>query len=508
MGTTSNRRRKQSIRGTGEDFSQEQLNSNDNVKKSHRNSVIHYEPNLLVSQIKTDPFLDYNLIKNLGKGAFGRVDLVEHKITGMVRAMKIIKKDNVLKNDSIVFNELEILKKIDHQNVVKIYEFYVDNDNFYLIQEYCPGGDLYEATKNLNLSELQVACIIYQVLLALNHIHKLKIMHRDLKPENLLITKKEEDGLYRIKICDFGTSHLFKDDEKEKGVTGSSYYIAPEVLNGAYNFKCDLWSVGIIMYVLLTKKIPFFGKDDKSVRNSIRKGNYITEPLKDFSNYAQTLIDDLLEKNSNKRLNAEEALKYDLFKVYKCKETINNVDSKEMKYYFDNIKKYKRNNIFQETAISYLIHNCDIDEVIVASKIFNLFDKNNNGKIGFSEFYDSFCKFSGETINEEEAKQIFSQLDSNKNEYFEQEEFVKAAINKKVFLSEKMMKFAFNFFDIDNSGLITVEDIVEIFKDNVKSDKDATSEFNKIINAIDKDENGKIDFEEFSKFMENFLNNL
>ena len=87
--------------------------------------------------------------------------------------------------------------------------------------------------------------------------HKMQIMHRDLKLENILISKIEEDGLYLIKICDFGTSHLFQDGKKEKQIMGSSYYIAPEVFNRKYNFKCDLWSLGVVIYVLLTKKIPF-----------------------------------------------------------------------------------------------------------------------------------------------------------------------------------------------------------------------------------------------------------
>lgn len=507
-----NKKKKNVIKGTGDDFILEQFEIYyDETSLVSKPSIIHYDPNLIVSELKTDPSQDYKLVKKLGEGAFGKVDLVEHKVTGMIRAMKIIKKKNVLDdqtNEASVLNELNILKKIDHQNVVKIYEFYSDNKNFYLITEYCPGGDLYEATKNENLSEFQVACIIYQVLLAINHIHKLKIMHRDLKLENILVTKVEEDGLYRIKLCDFGTSHLFKDGEKQKGVTGSSYYIAPEVYNGKYNFKCDLWSVGVIMYTLLTKKIPFFGKDDKEVRKSIVKKKYNPEPIQVFSQYVQDLIADLLEKNSDKRLNAEKALSYQFFKVYKCKETINKVDPKEMKYYFENMKKYKRNNIFQETAISYLIHNCDIDDVPVALKIFNLFDTYDNGKISFSEFYDSYCKLSGETISKEEGRKIFLNVDSNKNNYIEQEEFVKASIDKKVFLSEKMLRFAFNFFDIDNSGLITLEDIKEIFKDNVKRDKEAASEFNKILNTVDKDKNGKIDFEEFRQFMESLLNNL
>ena len=512
MGNKFRRKKKEKIKGTGDAFILEQFEIYDDVLSlRQQQSIIHYDPNLIVSQVKTDPSLDYKLIKKLGEGTFGKVNLVEHKVTGMIRAMKVIKKASVLNektNEALVLNELEILKKIDHQNVVKIYEFYSDNKNFYLITEYCPGGDLYEAAKKETLSEFQVACIIYQILLALNHIHKMKIMHRDLKPENILVTKIEEDGLYRIKLCDFGTSHLFKDGEKEKSVMGSSYYIAPEVLNKKYNFKCDLWSLGVVMYVLLTKKIPFFGKDDKEVRKSIIKKKFNPEPIQIFSKYVQDLIADLLEKNVDKRLNAEKALTYEIFKVYKCKETINKVNLNEIKPYIENIKKYKRHTFFQETAISYLIHNCDIEEVPVALKLFNLFDVNDNGKIPFNEFFDGLNKISGETFNKEEGKKIFLNLDSNKNNYIEQEEFVKAAVDKKVFLTEKMLKFAFDFFDVDNSGLITVEDIREIFKDNVNCDKKATDEFNNIIKIIDTDNDGKINYDEFSTFMKTILEEL
>ena len=512
MGIKFHRNKKEKIKGTGDSFILEQFEIyDDDTSLDRQPSIIHYAPNLIVSQIKTDPSLDYKLVKVIGEGAFGRVNLVEHKVTGMIRAMKVIKKAIVLNdqnNESLVLNELNILKKIDHQNVVKIYEFYSDNKNFYLITEYCSGGDLFTVSKKENLSEKQVACIIYQILLAINHIHKMKIMHRDLKLENILITKKEEDGLYRIKLCDFGTSHLFKDGEKEKGVTGSSYYIAPEVYNKKYTFKCDLWSVGVIMYVLLTKKIPFFGKDDKEVRKSIIRKKYNPEPIRCFSQYVQDLIADLLEKDYDKRLNAEKALTYEIFKVYQCKEAINKVDLKQIKSYVENIKRYKRNNIFQETAISYLIHNCDIDDVPIILQLFNLFDVNDNGKIGFTEFYDGLVKICGENITREEGRKIFLNLDSDKNNYIEQEEFVKAGVDKKVFLSDKMLKLAFDFFDIDNSGLITVEDIIQLFKDNVKINKEASSEFQKIIQTIDKNEKGKIDYEQFSIFMKNLLEQL
>ena len=508
MGIKFHKKKKEKIKDTGDDFILEQYEICDNLTFNRQASTIKYDPKIMVSQIKSNPLEEYKIIKNLGEGTFGKVDLVEHKITGLVRAMKSIKKSNINSeenNEDIVLNELNILKTIDHQNVVKIYEFYVDDNNYYFITEYCPGGDLFKGTKNERLSEVQVACIMYQILLALNHIHKMKIMHRDLKPENILITKIEEDGLYRIKICDFGTSHLFKEGEKQKGVTGSSYYIAPEVFNKKYNFKCDLWSCGVIMYVLLTKKIPFMGMDEKEVRKSIIKKKYNPEPISHYSQYIQDLIADLLEKDIDKRLNAEKALTYDLFKVYKCKDAINNIDLNEIKAFIENVKKYKRHNIFKETAIGYLIHNTDIKEVSQALKVFNKLDKNENGKIGYMEFYQGLCDITGEEFNKEEVRVIFFNVDSNKNNYIEQEEFVKAALDKKIFLSEKMIKFAFNFFDTNNNGLITVEDIFELFKDNVKSEKEASEEFKKIISSIDINENGEIDLDEFTKFMKTLL---
>ena len=508
MGNKYNGKKREKIMGTGDDFILEQYEICDELTLNKKNSVIKFDPNLVVSEIKKDPFDDYKVIKTIGEGTFGRVDLVENKITGMIRAMKILNKTKFKNNEALILNELNIMKKINHQNVVKIYEYYSDNSNYYLITEYCSGGDLYKVIKNENLSELQVVCIIYQILVALNHIHKMKIMHRDLKPENILVTKKEENGLYRIKLCDFGTSVLFQDGEIEKLMAGSSFYIAPEVFNRNYNFKCDLWSCGVIMFVLLTKKIPFFGDNNEEIRKNIIKKKYNSEALKDHSNYIQELIDYLLEKDYDKRLNAESALKLDIFKVYNCKDIIYKISEDEIKNCIEHIKKYRRHNVFQETAITYLIHNSDIEEISQALKLFNLLDTNQNGKLGFLEFYEGLCKVTGENLNQNEVKEMFLNLDSNKNNYIEQEEFAKAAVDKKIFLSEKMLKYAFNFFDIDNSGLITVEDIIELFKDNVKSNFDGSSEFNKIISSIDKNENGEIDFDEFSKFMKNLLEEL
>ena len=504
MGNKSNKKKK--IIGTGEEFENDQID--DIPGRDRKRSVIHFNPNVIVSEVKSDPYKDYKVIKTIGEGTYGKVELVEHKVTGMVRAMKVIKKSNPNTNDVVIYNELNILKQIDHQNVVKIYEYFIDAENYYLVTEYCGDGDLYNVMKNDFISEAQAACIMYQILLAVNHMHKMHIMHRDLKLENILVTKKEEDGLYLVKICDFGTSHLFELGEKEKNIAGSSYYIAPEVFKRKYDFKCDLWSCGVIMYVLLTKKVPFLGKDEEERKKFSMKKGYYAGPLEQYSDYVKNLISDLMERDYQKRLNAEKALTYDIFKVYKCKDIINKISNEEIKVYLENIKKYKKTNFFQETAISYLIHNSGMELVSGPLKLFNKLDNNENGKIGYSEFYKGLCDITGQNFKEDEVKEIFFNLDTNKNGCFEQEEFIKAAVDKKLFLSEKMMKFAFNFFDQDKSGLITIDEMIEIFKDNADDNIDINKEFKNLIGSLDSDSDGKIDFNEFSLFMKNLLEQL
>ena len=513
MGNKTNNRKKEKIKGMGKKFFLEEWEICDTNDLNKSAPILHFDKNKLVSQIKKNPYDDYTAIKILGSGSYGKVLLVEHNITGMKRAMKQIRKSFSFQksNEEAVLNELNILKKIDHQNVVKVYEYYVDNINYYIITEYCQEGDLFDAIKDKNLSEYQVACIMYQILLAVNHLHKMNIMHRDLKLENILVTKIEEDGLYRIKLCDFGTSHLFEEGHKEKKLIGSGYYMAPEVINKKYSFKCDIWSCGIIMYVLLTKKIPFLGDTKTELRHSIVKKKYIVEPIKKLSGLVQELIDDLIEKNENKRLNAEKALNYKIFDFYKCKERINKISFKIINNYIQNIKKYKKINILQETAITYLIHNSDLDEVNDAYKLFNKFDEDGNGKIDLEEFYKGLCKISEKKLNKKEITEIFYNIDTDKNNYIEQEEFAQAAVDKKIFLSEKMLKFAFNFFDDDKNGLITTEEIGMIFKNNnnnKNNDKNTSNEIKNIIKMIDKNDDGKISFEEFSQFMKSLFEKL
>ncbi|MCQ2821138.1 MAG: protein kinase, partial [archaeon] len=212
----------------------------------------------------------YTLDTKLGSGASGAVYKAANKKTGLIRAIKLISKKRVQNKD--FDNELLLFKSLDHPNIVKLYDCYVDDSSYYLVEEYCSGGDLFDFIKNQKtFTEKKVACIINQLLGALNYLHSKKIVHRDIKPENIVIVsknkenkniskngtkhvmfkEKEEDHLeIFIKLIDFGIS-IFLRDEPLKQEIGTIYYIAPEVFKNNYNEKADIWSVGIILYTML-----------------------------------------------------------------------------------------------------------------------------------------------------------------------------------------------------------------------------------------------------------------
>ena len=198
---------------------------------------------------------------------------VKHRITGEIRAMKIIKNTSVNDNDGAANKKfmkeiqvLKVLKELEHPNIIKIFEYYIDNKYHYIITELLTGGELYETIiKFQKFNEKNAAYIMKQILSALNYLNSKGIVHRDIKPENILVqnnplkNKNSFDEIH-IKLIDFGASNFFKENEILTLKVGSPYYIAPEVLNKRYNEKCDIWSASVVLYVLLTGNFPFVGK--------------------------------------------------------------------------------------------------------------------------------------------------------------------------------------------------------------------------------------------------------
>ena len=485
--------------------------------KSDKKNVVSIDSNVFVVKGETSPDLFYIREKTLGNGSYGTVYLVKHKQLHRYFAMKVIRKShkNKSEEDSLM-NEINILRKMDHPNILKMTDFYNQKKEYDIITEYCQEGELFNEIKTYApFNETITGYYMKQILKAVCYCHGMNIVHRDLKPENILIVKRMKNGCHPIKIIDFGTAKIFSKEKKETLLIGSAYYIAPEVLDRNYTEKCDLWSCGVIMYILLTGRPPFGGNTDMEIMQKIKSGKYdLTKyPWGIVSKEAKDLIKDLLQLNPGQRLSAEKALKHPWFSTKQVKqiESLNNLTKHNTLKLVENLTKYRSDNILRCAVIAYLVHNnTQLKEAHEAIKLFNRIDENGDGRITKEELYNGLQHYLNKKGDElkEEVELIFSHIDADHNGFIEYEEFIRAAIDKNYFLSDNFIKFAFSYFDRDGSGNITMEEVKNLFYLNEKNKKssEAEKQLKSSFDEIDINHDGSLSFEEFVQMMKNIIN--
>ena len=204
------------------------------------------------------------------------------------------------------------MKTLDHPNILRVYDLYEDNNNFYIVTELCTGGELFDKIiQNGYLDERTAANVMKDILSAVGYCHKYKVIHRDLKPENILYQDDKTDDS-PLKIIDFGTSKQKYNGKELDDVCGTPYYIAPEVLEGKYNEKCDVWSIGVILYIMLCGYPPFNGSNDIEIAEAVKEGKveFCEEDWQHISHEAMNLINQLLTNNYEKRISAKKALQH------------------------------------------------------------------------------------------------------------------------------------------------------------------------------------------------------
>ena len=273
-----------------------------------------------------------------------------------------------------------------------------------------------------------------------------------------------------------------------------------------YNSKCDLWSCGVIMYILLTGVPPFGGSNNQSIIKKILIGEYDKNRLAKKCKVCIDLIDKLLTKDIKKRIRADAALRHKWFQIYKSKEIrVDIEDPKIIEAYLRNLKNYKKSSEIQEIVLAYLVHNHpELDEVDNACKLFGIIDRKGNGKITKEELYSGLRPFYKNENLKDDIDKIFENLDTDQSKYLEYEEFVRAASDKSIFLTDDSMKFAFNYFDKEQKGEITVDDLVSIFSGEELS-KDEMEKIRKMIKDDTSSNDEKIRFTDFCEIMKGFI---
>ena len=263
----------------------------------------------------------YDVKNKLGSGKFGLVKLGIHKKTGEKVAIKIMKKSTMDSSDlELVRTEIEILKICQHPNIIRLYNVFENADYLYIIMEYCYGGDLFSYLENrhFRLSEKRASTIIHQMATAVYYMHSFGVVHRDLKPENVLMTSTDEDS--DIRILDFGLSKILGPYEKCDEPYGTLTYCAPEIIvDEPYSKPVDLWSLGVMTYLMVSGKLPFNSEDENEIARQVvyDEPNYTRNPIwKTISPECLDFIKRLLEKDQNKRMTIKEVLEHKWIKMY------------------------------------------------------------------------------------------------------------------------------------------------------------------------------------------------
>ncbi len=437
----------------------------------------------------------YEILKTLGEGSYGKVFEIKHKKTGEIRASKQILKSMLKKNLKQFVREMNILMKIDGPYVVKLYDIYEEERHIQLVMEECKGGQLSDRmiqifSKGKSYTEREIAKLFEQIMSAIAYCHDNGIVHRDLKPENILYLNKGETINESIKIIDFGLSRLFSQ-KKMNSKVGTTYYVAPEVLLEKYNEKCDIWSAAVILYMTLSGEIPFKGNNDIEIYNAIfnYQFNFDSKHWKQISPSVIDLIKKCLVPEMI-RPSAKEVLDHPWFKNAELLNVNFEINIKVFMNYINSCK-------LKKMIFTYIATRLSPKEEAKLKDIFISYDENKDGNISLEELKLGLKQLNSKAIDINDIEKIYKTLDTDNNGKIFYTEFLAALVGETPYLTEEKLYRAFLFLDKDKTGKIDKAAI----KDVILHNKYIDDEINNIIDEVDKNKDGVIDYNEFLDMM-------
>ena len=398
----------------------------------------------------------------IGTGAFAEVWLGTHKRTGDTRAIKIFKKSEIPEEEiesRSVLAEVEILKTLDHPNILKVYEYFEDEEHYYIVMEYCEGGDIFDKIeRNGKISERYAAKVMIYLLKGVNYLHSRHVVHRDIKPENILITNKSKYIDMSIKIIDFNVATK-KSEKVLHGITGTTDYMAPEVFTGVYDEKCDLWNCGVVLYLMICGQLPFPSPNDEEAEKAIRtqKLEFPADLFEGVSRECKDLISKLMNKNPKNRLNAVQALNH-----YWLTIADEAVDRRIISTTLRKMQSHSPSSKLKEVFTTFMITQMSKSSAFKKlEQVFYAIDVDKNGVITKDELVKQLSVEMGKDLAEEKANKMLDLIDNDGSGEIDFTEFLKATFDEKALLTKENIRKTFMYFDKDSSNAIEKSELVE-----------------------------------------------
>jgi len=480
------------------------MNSAGTFEGAHGKKGPDVSRNIQITDALTDVRVKYHINpKEVGHGHYGVVRKCMDRETNQWYAIKSIRKSKVSKIE-VLKREIVILQEVKHPNIINLVEVHEDTKYLHLITELCTGGELFDRiisktqSEEGHFSESDASNLIRDICHAINYCHTEKqIVHRDLKPENFLFLTDSDTS--PIKIIDFGLS---RHDDQNMGVmqtkVGTPYYVAPEVLNRQYTKSCDIWSIGVITYILLCGYPPFYGDSDSQIFAQVKTGKFsFPSPEWDtISTDAKKFICNLLQLDPSKRLTAAEALDHKWI-MDNCFSAVPKPSGLDRSVSYQNPRtitftKYYGMEKLKKAALAHIASQLTQSEVGVLGDIFKAIDKDQSGTLSLEELDDALSgPFRPELKNKLFA--LRSELDISGKQTLNWHEFLAATMDTHIHIKEDKILLAFDHFRQSNANALDMSDLIAVFGSEAQAQE--------VMGAVDIDKDGRICYEEFKNMM-------
>ncbi|KAM0847193.1 hypothetical protein ACQ4PT_055183 [Festuca glaucescens] len=439
----------------------------------------------------------YVLDRELGRGEFGVTYLCVDRGTKELLACKSISKRKLRTPVDVedVRREVAIMRHLPKSHsIVTLREACEDEAAVHLVMELCEGGELFDSiVARGHYTERAAANVTRTIVQVVQLCHRHGVIHRDLKPENFLFANKKENS--PLKAIDFGLSIFFKPGEKFSEIVGSPYYMAPEVLKRNYGPEIDIWSAGVILYILLCGVPPFWAETEQGVAQAILRGNidFKREPWPNVSENAKDLVRRMLEPDPKLRLTAKQVLEHHWLQNAKKAPNVPLGDIVKSR-----LKQFSRMNRFKRRALRVIADHLSAEEVEDIKEMFKAMDTDNDGVVSCEELKSGIAKF-GSHLAESEVQMLIEAVDTNGKGALDYPEFLAVSLHLQRMANDEHLRRAFLFFDKDGNGYIEPDELREALKDEGAAD--GMEVVNDILQEVDTDKDGKISYEEFVAMM-------